>query len=600
MKQQIILTRQEQDIENTWNMQDLYIDEEGYKQDGKKLNTIIETFISYQGTLDQGSEQLYRVLKLYEEMNCLYEKMYVYATQKYHEDTTNAKYQQMSGEIQITGVSLEQSMSWLEPELLALPEKVLAVYFEENEKLACYKRFVSQITRNRAHILNAEMEAMLSRVGELGQFPSDIYTMFENADVRFPEIQDSDGDIHSLTQETYYSYLESKDRTLRKNAFEALYCVYGQFQNTLAATFYANVKQADFFAKERNYENSLKSALEGSEIPVSVYRELIGTVNKHLPLIHRYMRLRKTLLNLEELHMYDLYVPLVKFPEKKYTFEEAKEIVKCGLSPLGEDYLNLLEEGFTHRWIDIYENVGKHTGAYSWGTYGTHPYVLLNFHGTLNDVFTLAHEMGHALHSYYSNQKQTYLNSGYQIFVAEVASTCNEALLIRDLMEKTQNPEEKKYLINYFLEQFRGTVYRQTMFAEFEMRTHDIVEKGGMFTAEKLNEIYLELNKRYYGEDMIVDSEISYEWARISHFYSPFYVYQYATGFAAAIAISSKIFMGEEGIVEKYKQFLSSGCSDSPIELLKICGIDMSSPQPVEEALNIFEEYISQLENMTS
>lgn len=610
MEQQKIKTRQEQKTEDTWNMQDLYANEDLLSEDAQKLEKMMEEFASYEGTLSKGAAQLCKVLKLYEEMNLVFERLYVYANQKYHEDTADGKYQKMSGETQIIMTQLGQAAAWLEPEILALPEDVLQGYFAENsedgvknqeeaEGISGYRRFVEQITRRREHVLDAQTEALLSKVNEIGQAPSNIFSMFNNADIRFPEIEDAQGKKHELTQGTYISYLESRDRTLRKNAFEALYSVYGQFQNTLASTYYANAKQADFFAKERHYNNAMEEALDGSAIPVEVYKSLVKAVNEALPLMHRYVRLRKKLLNLPELHMYDVYVPMVERSDKKYTFEEAKEIVKRGLAPLGEDYLALLQEGFDNRWIDVYENKGKRTGAYSWGAYGTHPYVLLNFHGSLNDVFTLAHEMGHALHSWHSDHKQPYLYAGYRIFVAEVASTCNEALLIHDLMGRTEDETEKKYLINYFLDQFKGTMFRQTMFAEFEMITHSAVESGGMLTAEHINEIYLNLNKRYFGEDMVSDPEIAYEWARIPHFYTPFYVYQYATGFAAAIAISSKILNGEPGIVEKYKQFLSGGSSMDPIELLKLCDVDMSSDEPVREALAVFEEYLGKLEMET-
>ncbi|MDO4305346.1 MAG: oligoendopeptidase F [Eubacteriales bacterium] len=618
MEQQKIMTRQEQRTEDTWNMQGLYETEEQFGKDGEKLEKMMEKFASYQGSLGEGAGQLLKVLKLYEEMNLLFERMYVYANQKYHEDTANARYQQMSGEMQIMATQLGQAAAWLEPEILSLPEEVLDGYWKKDEdkketesanagntkaddsgeerSLSDYKWFLEQITRRRAHVLDAKTEALLSKVNELGQAPSNIFSMFNNADIRFPEIEDGKGSRRELTQGTYISCLESRDRVLRKNAFEALYSVYGQFQNTLAATYYANMKQADFFAKERHYGNAMEESLDGSSIPVEVYKNLIKAVNAALPVMHRYVRLRKKLLGLDELHMYDVHVPMVERPEKNYTFEEAKEIVKRGLAPLGEDYLALLQEGFDNRWIDVYENTGKRTGAYSWGAYGTHPYVLLNFHGSLNDVFTLAHEMGHALHSWHSDHAQPYLYAGYRIFVAEVASTCNEALLIHDLMNRTEDEKEKRYLINYFLDKFKGTMFRQTMFAEFEMITHGVVERGGMMTAEQINETYLNLNKKYYGTDMVSDPEIALEWARIPHFYTPFYVYQYATGFAAAIAISSRILSGEPGIVEKYKKFLSGGSSMDPIDLLKLCDVDMSSTKPVTEALAVFEEYLGKLE----
>lgn len=601
-----ILTRDQQRPEDTWNMQDLYETEERFREDEETLKTYIARLKKMQGTLGQGPEQLLSVLKLYAAAAEVYEKLYVYANQKYHEDTANAKYQKMSGEMQITGTLFSQATSWIDPELLTLSEEKLEQYFSAEHKdaqtsreLQEFRRFVSQITRKREHVLDAQAEALLAKVGELGQAPSNIYSMFNNADIRFPKAEGADGKAVQLTAGTFISCLESRDRVLRKNAFENFYSVYEQFINTLAATYYANLKQADFFAKEHHYKNAMEEALDDNAIPVSVYTNLVEAVNQRLSLMHRYVKLRKRLLGVEELHMYDVYVPIVERPDKTYTFEEAKKIVKRGLAPLGEDYLALLQEGFDHRWIDVYENRGKRTGAYSWGAYGTHPYVLLNFHGTLNDVFTLAHEMGHALHSWHSDHAQTYLYAGYRIFVAEVASTCNEALLIHDLLERSADAEERNYLINYFLDQFKGTMYRQTMFAEFEMLTHRIVEQGNMLTAEQISEIYRKLNQKYFGKEMVLDPQIAYEWARIPHFYTPFYVYQYSTGFAAAIAISSKILKGEAGIVEKYKKFLSGGCSMDPIDLLKLCDVDMSTQEPVLAALDVFEEYLAELEKTT-
>lgn len=591
MDQNSVITREQQKTEDTWNMQDLYATEELFQEDAEKLACMTEEFSSMKGTLGKGEQELQKALQLYEQMNEVFESLYVYAFQKYHEDTTNPKYQQMSGEMQIIATNLSQAVSWMEPELLSLPEKAF-----EGEKLEKYKRFILQIVRKKAHVLDDEKEALLARAGELGQSPSNIFSMFNNADIRFPEVEDAKGTKRMLTVGNYISYMQSKDRVLRKNAFEALYSVYGQFINTLAATYYANLKQADFFAKEHRYQNAMECSLDVGNIPVPVYKNLVQAVNDRLPLMHRYVRLRKKLLGLEELHMYDVYAPMVEVPDQTYSFEEARQIVKAALAPLGEDYQKVLQQGFDNRWIDVYENKGKRTGAYSWTAYGTHPYVLLNYHGTLDDVFTLAHEMGHALHSWYSNENQPYLYAGYLIFVAEVASTCNEALLIHDLLERSKDKKERMYLINHFLEQFKGTMYRQTMFAEFEMITHGVVEQGGMLTAEQINGIYLNLNKKYFGEDMVSDGQIAYEWARIPHFYTPFYVYQYATGFAAAIAISSKILAGEPGIVEKYKKFLSGGCSMDPIDLLKICGVDMSSPEPVHEALDVFEKYLEEME----
>ena len=590
------MKRQEQCTENTWRLEDIYENEDLFSQDAERLDARMDEFAGLQGTLKDGSEALLKVMRLYEEMNQIFEKLYVYANQRNHEDTANAKYQKMSGEMNIVAARLSQVTAWLESEILELDEAVLRQEMELEPELKKYDWFLIQITRKKAHILDKEKEALMARVGELAQTPSNVFAMFNNADITFPEITDEKGEKRKLTVGTFISCMESKDRILRQHAFQALYGEYKQYINTLSAAYYGNAKQADFFAKERHYANAMEEALDGSNIPVSVYQNLIETMKKRLPAMYRYVALRKKLLGYEELHMYDVYVPMVETPEKKYSFEEAKEIVKRALAPLGEDYQALLQKGFDNRWIDVYENEGKRTGAYSWGAYGTHPYVLLNYHGSLNDVFTLAHEMGHALHSWHSDHKQPYLYAGYKIFVAEVASTCNEALLISDLLKRTNDQTERRYLINYFLDQFKGTMYRQTMFAEFEMLTHDIVSQGGVLTAEQLCELYLTLNKKYFGEEMISDPEIAYEWARIPHLYTPFYVYQYATGFAAAIAISSKILKGEEGIVEKYKQFLSGGSSMDPIDLLKLCDVDMSTPQPVEEALDVFESYLSELE----
>lgn len=590
------MKRQEQQVENTWRLEDIYENEDLFSQDAERLDARMDQFAGLQGTLKDGSEALLKVMQLYEEMNQIFEKLYVYANQRNHEDTANTKYQKMSGEMNIVAARLSQVTAWLESEILELDEAVLRQEMELEPELKKYDWFLIQITRKKAHILDKEKEALMARVGELAQTPSNVFAMFNNADITFPEITDEKGEKRKLTVGTFISCMESKDRILRQHAFQALYGEYKQYINTLSAAYYGNAKQADFFAKERHYANAMEEALDGSNIPVSVYQNLIETMKKRLPAMYRYVALRKKLLGYEELHMYDVYVPMVDTPEKKYSFEEAKEMVKRALAPLGEDYQALLQKGFDNRWIDVYENEGKRTGAYSWGAYGTHPYVLLNYHGSLNDVFTLAHEMGHALHSWHSDHKQPYLYAGYKIFVAEVASTCNEALLISDLLKRTNDQTERKYLINYFLDQFKGTMYRQTMFAEFEMLTHDIVSQGGVLTAEQLCELYLTLNKKYFGEEMISDPEIAYEWARIPHFYTPFYVYQYATGFAAAIAISSKILKGEEGIVEKYKQFLSGGSSMDPIDLLKLCDVDMSTPQPVEEALDVFESYLSELE----
>ena len=394
----------------------------------------------------------------------------------------------------------------------------------------------------------------------------------------------------------YSLLMESRDRDVRKEAFSSIYSQYGQYRNTLAATYSANLKSSAFFAKMRRYDSALAMALDGGEIPVSVYTQLIDTVHESLPLMYRYVALRKKALGVDELHMYDLYAPMVDEVSMKIPFEEAKEIVKKGLEPLGEEYIQVLSEGMDGGWIDVYENQGKRSGAYSWGAYGCHPFVLMNYQDNLNNVFTLAHEMGHSMHSYYSDKNQPYLYAGYRIFVAEVASTCNEALLMEYLLRHTEDKKEKAYLINYFLEQFKGTLYRQTMFAEFEKITHEMAGRGEPLTAEILNDIYYKLNEQYFGDGIVIDKEIALEWSRIPHFYTPFYVYQYATGYSAAIAISRKILSGDAAAREGYMKFLSGGSSMNPIDLLKLCGVDMTTPEPVQSALRLFGELLDEME----
>lgn len=589
------MKRAEARWEDTWALEDLYETEARFLEEEEQLKKEIRDFAKYQGRLTEGAGILFEALEAYGRMNLRFERVYVYANQSMHQDMGNSHYQEMALETQNLMNGLNQAVSFLEPEILRISQPVLDGYYREEAGLEKYRRFLDEILRRKPHTLSAEMEALMARVGELGQAPSNIFAMFHNADITFSAIQDENGKEAKLTQGSYIRFLESKSRRVRRDAFTSLYQGYANFQNTLAAVYEANTRQAAFFARERSYGSALEAALDDGNIPVSVYENLIEAVNRHLNLLHRYMEIRKKRMGLEELHMYDLYTPMVPSPDKVISFEQAKKMVREGLAPLGEDYQALLQEGYDSRWIDVYENEGKRTGAYSWGAYGTHPYVLLNYQGNLNSVFTLAHEMGHALHSYYSDYTQDYLYAGYRIFVAEVASTCNEALLIHHLLENASSEGERLYLVNYFLEQFRTTLYRQTMFAEFEKITHQRAAEGQPLTADVLCEIYADLNRKYFGAGVVMDQQIRYEWERIPHFYTPFYVYQYATGFSAAIAISSKILRGEPGMVEKYKRFLSGGSSMDPIDLLKICGVDMTTPQPVEEALQVFAKYLEEM-----
>ena len=594
-------TREEADARYKWAIEDLYKDDEDWKRDYELLKSRIPELTKFRGRLGESAEVLLSMQKLSDELNQLLEKVYVYANQRLHENTDNSTYQNLASQAQGLLVELSESLSFVEPELMELPDGIIETFLDENEELLVYRQYFENIIRQKKHVLPTEQEQLFAAMGEVAESPKDIFSMFNNADIRFPEIAGEDGHPVQVTHGRYMSLMQSRNRQVRKDAFEAMYGVYGDWRNTLAAMYRANVKQEAFLAKAHKYTSDLEAALDGSHIPVKVYEQLIEAVHESMPLMYRYMKLRKKLLGVEELHMYDLYVPVIEQDHSEIPFEQAKKTVLEGLAPMGEEYLHLLREGFDHGWIDVYENQGKRTGAYSWGAYGTHPYVLLNYQGTLHDVFTLAHEMGHALHSWYSDEHQPYIYAGYRIFVAEVASTCNEALLIHYLMEQSKKAGDRKktmYLMNYFLEQFRTTLFRQTMFAEFEKITHGLQEQGETLTADRLCEIYYDLNKLYFGEEICVDQEIAMEWARIPHFYTPFYVYQYATGFSAASALSKQIL--EQGVpaVEQYKKFLKGGSSMYPLELLKMAGVDMEQKAPVQDALAVFAQYLDEMERL--
>ena len=594
-------TREEADARYKWAIEDLYKDDEDWKRDYELLKSRIPELTKFRGRLGESAEVLLSMQKLSDELNQLLEKVYVYANQRLHENTDNSTYQNLASQAQGLLVELSESLSFVEPELMELPDGIIETFLDENEELLVYRQYFENIIRQKKHVLPTEQEQLLAAMGEVAESPKDIFSMFNNADIRFPEITGEDGHPVQVTHGRYMSLMQSRNRQVRKDAFEAMYGVYGDWRNTLAAMYRANVKQEAFLAKAHKYTSDLEAALDGSHIPVKVYEQLIEAVHESMPLMYRYMKLRKKLLGVEELHMYDLYVPVIEQDHSEIPFEQAKKTVLEGLAPMGEEYLHLLREGFDHGWIDVYENQGKRTGAYSWGAYGTHPYVLLNYQGTLHDVFTLAHEMGHALHSWYSDEHQPYIYAGYRIFVAEVASTCNEALLIHYLMEQSKKAGDQKktmYLINYFLEQFRSTLFRQTMFAEFEKITHGLQEQGETLTADRLCEIYYDLNKLYFGEEICVDQEIAMEWARIPHFYTPFYVYQYATGFSAAIALSKQILEQGAPAVEQYKKFLKGGSSMYPLELLKMAGVDMEQKAPVQDALAVFAQYLDEMERL--
>ncbi len=582
-----------------WNMQDMFATDELWEEEAQKLLDLAKEMEQYKGRLSEGPAILLEFFRKIDEMSYHAERVIVYAGQKYHEDTAVSKYQGYSAKADSISVAISSATSFMQPEILGMDEALLENFFKEEPGLEHYRRMVEQILRDKEHTRSGEVEEILALARDMAMAPSNIFSMFNNADLKFPSVTDVEGNRIQITHGNYISLIESKDRSLRKEVFCGLYGEYKKHANSVAAMFQAQLKQENFYAKVRNFPSVRAMHLHNGNIPESVYDNLIETVHKHLPAMHRYVSLRKKLLGVERLHMYDLYVPVVEETGKKYPYDEAKEMVKAAISPMGEDYVAVASEGMDHDWVDVYENENKRSGAYSWGAYGTHPYVLLNHQDNLDSVFTLAHEMGHAMHSYYSDKNQPITYAGYLIFVAEVASTCNEALLMHYLLENTSDEVERRYLINHQLESFRGTVFRQTMFAEFEMIVHKRIADGESLTKEDICKIYHDLNVLYYGPDMIVDEEIDYEWMRIPHFYTSFYVYQYATGYSAAIAFSKKILEEGKPAVDRYiENFLSGGSSKDPIDLLKAAGVDMSTPEPVDDALVVFESYLEMLEGL--
>ena len=594
------MKRIEQKIEDTWCLEDMFESDDFWEEEFGRLQRMIFQYEDFEGTLGESADCLLEYLKFNDETNLLMERLYVYANMRYHQDMAKRMYQVFAYSVQILMVELIGSSAFAYPEILVIKTEKINVFFNENPELETYKRYISEILRGKNHTLDKKTETILAKSRQMANAAENIFSMYNGADIKFPSITTEEGEEIEITHGNFVPLLESSDREVRKAAFEGVYETYGKMRNTLAATFVANLDQANFYAQVRNFSSAREMYLYGSNIPESVYDNLIETVHKNMDKMHKYVSLRKKILDVSELHMYDLYTPIAKAPDTKYSFEAAKDIVLEGLAPMGEEYIKVLEEGFDNRWIDVYENEGKRSGAYSWGAYGTHPYVLMNYHGTLDHVFTLAHEMGHAIHSYYSDANQPYVNAGYKIFVAEVASTCNESLLIQHLLKITEDEEEKAYLINHFLEQFKGTLYRQTMFAEFEKIAHSMVQNGEGVTADRLCEIYYNLNKEYFGDDIVIDKEIELEWARIPHFYNPFYVYQYATGLSAAIALSKRILEEGKPAVEDYMKFLTGGSSQDPIELLKIAGVDMTSSEPIETALELFGNLLDELQKMTN
>ena len=590
--------RSEIAVEDTWAIEDLYASDEVWSEDLKILEAEGDELAAYAGRLAESGATLCAYLTKMEQTNARAELLANYCMRKSDEDTRVSKYQAMTGQFMNIVVALSAKCSFETPEIMAISDECLDAFFAEEPGLERFRRYLTNMRRRRAHTLSAAEEKLLAAAGEMANAPDTIYGAFADADITFPDAVDGKGNKYPLSQGTFVACEESADRVLRKSAYENLYHTFGSFKNTAAATLNAQGKQLKFFADARKYPSTLDAALDRTEVPTSVYLNLIEAVHKNFDKMHRYVRLRKKLLGVDELHFYDVYAPLLADVDRKIPFAEAKQTVYDSLAPLGEDYRKILKEGFDNRWIDVYQNEGKRSGAYSAGA-AVHPYVLLNYSGTLDSQFTLAHEMGHALHSYYSNKVQNPMDADYVIFVAEVASTCNEALLMEHLLNKTTDKKERAYLINHFLEQFKGTLYRQTMFAEFELNIGRMIGEGKTLTAEVLSAEYKRLNEMYFGPDMVVDDEIALEWARIPHFYYNYYVFQYATGYSAAIALSRKILKEGEPAVKDYIKFLSGGCSKSPIDLLKDAGVDMTSPEPVNQALQLFGELLDEMEALT-
>ena len=598
MENEKIPLRSEVPEAETWDLRDLYPTDEAWLAEYEDLKTMPERAAAFQGKLGKSAEDLLLWFRLQDEIQERLSRFHTYASCKSDQDTGNGTYQDFRGKAMGTYVAVLSACAFATPEIMAIDDDTLNLFYAAQPELLGYQRSLYQIRRRKAHILSPECEKLLAAAGEMADSPDRISSTFRDADLTFPPVVDSEGRERTLTDATYIPMLMGSDRALRKTAFETYYARMNEFKNTLAATLDAQFKSLKFFADARGYESTLAASLDATEVPIEVYHNLISAVHDNLDKMYRYVALRKKRLGVDELHMYDVYTPIVADADSVIPYETAKETVLEALAVLGKDYTDLLKEGFDHRWIDVRENVGKRGGAYSTGSGKPHPYVLLNHKDNLDCQFTLAHEMGHALHSYHSVTHQPTATSDYVIFVAEVASTCNEVLLMRHLLGKTTDPKERAYLINHFLDQFKGTVYRQTMFAEFELAMGRMVEGGQTLTADALSEKYLELNKLYFGPDMVSDPQIALEWTRIPHFFYNYYVFQYATGFSAAVAIADRILTLGEPAVADYKKFLSGGSSTDPISLLKIAGVDMSSPAPVNAALKLFGELVDELEKL--
>ena len=588
--------RSEVKIEDTWNLLDMYESDAAWEKDLEWIRALLPKLEAFEGKVGECAKTLFELLELSAAVDEKLELAFNYAQRQYDQDTSDTGHQAQVAKIMSLYAELMSAEAFISPEIIAIDEELLDKYYQEIPELELYRKQLAEIRRLKAHRLSPEMEKVIAQTLEMSQVGADTFNVLDNADMTFPEISDENGDSLRLTHGRFIPCLESANRQVRKEAFQKYYGTYKQFLNTYASLYNGQVKQLIFNAKVRKYDSTLEASVDENNVSPIVYKNLVETVNKNLDKLHRYVSLRKKYLGLDELHMYDIYTPMISDVAKKYTFDEAKQICLEALAPLGEEYVAKVKEGFENRWVDVYENQGKVSGAYSAGAYGTHPYVLMNFNGSLDNVFTLIHEMGHAMHSYYSNENQPYIYSQYKIFVAEVASTCNEVLLLEYLLGKTEDKKERLYLLNHYLDMFKGTLFRQTQFAEFEMESNKMAENGEGLNADNLSQLYLDINRKYYGEDMISAPEIAYEWARIPHFYYNFYVYQYATSFSAAVAVAHDILDKGQSVVDKYKEFLSGGCSEAPVELLKKVGVDLEKTEPIQAALDVMATVLDEME----
>lgn len=590
------IKREEVAVENTWATEDIFTNETEWE---KAIETVIQygkELLTYKGKLNS-SKNLKEYLQKEEALSRLLNDASGYASLRSDEDTSNSHCQTLVDKAMSVAVNIGKDLSFADVEIMKLSEAELSSFYDEEPDLLIYKRLLDNLRRNKEHILSEEEETLLAAAQEMASAPTMINNMLTNADMTFEKAIDKDGKEHTLSNGSFIPLMQSNDRVLRKSAFTQFYKKYESLKNTSATILASQMKKLKFYANARKFPSTLAASLHATNVPEQVYHNLIDAVHQDIGILHKYMKLRKKVMGVDELHMYDLYVPIIEDLDVRVTIEEAKQNVLKSVSVLGDDYQATMQHAFTHRWLDIYENKGKRSGAYSSGM-NVHPFVLLNYTDTLDSEFTLAHEMGHAMHSYLSTKHQPYVDRCYVIFVAEVASTCNEALLMNYLRNNTEDKRVKAYLINYFLEQFRTTLYRQCMFAEFELKVNEMIQNGQTLTADALSSIYHDLNVFYYGDNVIVDSDIAMEWARIPHFYMNYYVYQYATGFSAAMALSKKLISQEKGAVDQYLTFLKGGCSKSPIELLKGAGVDMESTQPIHDALQLFDSLIEELDEL--